>query len=199
MAESDYVTIVEAAQRCGVNPKTIQRAIHRGDLSAEYPQPNRCRIAVADLERFHPASGQVPGQSVEELVGHVAALEQRIADLEEQMRDLQDRLVIAELRRRRAAHERLTGPLPRNLVSLLAFAKLHNIAEHKALAAIDLQLLPVKRGEWTDKNGQVITLALDAEGRMAFYQTHREFPMFLACKHCPHGYLDMSRQSRSDT
>lgn len=44
----EYVTIMEAARRCGVSDKTIRRAIHKGTLSARSPQPNRSEIAVSD-------------------------------------------------------------------------------------------------------------------------------------------------------
>src|SRR2546427_7433874 len=52
--ESVSVTIQEAARRYGVSDKTIQRAIRAGTLPARYPLPNRCEIAVGDLERFLP-------------------------------------------------------------------------------------------------------------------------------------------------
>ena len=55
----EYVTIVEAARRCGVSDKTIRRAIHKGLLPARFPKPNRSEIAVSDLERFTP--GHQPG------------------------------------------------------------------------------------------------------------------------------------------
>jgi hypothetical protein len=198
MAESDYVTIEGAAQRCGVNPKTIQRAIRKGRLPARYPQPNRCEIAIADLERFHPASGHLPGQSAEDLVSRVAALEQRVADLEEQVHDLQASPSIVKTGRRSSAREHLTGPLPRKYVSLLAFARLHNIAEATVLTHVDMGLLPAKQGAWTDADSTLVTLALDRSGKAVFFQIYCERPIFLACNHCPHGYLDMSRQRKSE-
>lgn len=58
---TDGVTIIQAARLCGVCPKTIQRAIHKGLLPARRPYPNRCEIALSDLEQFMPglSSGQV--------------------------------------------------------------------------------------------------------------------------------------------
>src|SRR6266487_7186489 len=56
--ESRYVTIQEAARRCGVSDKTIQRAIRAGTLPAQYPMPNRCEIAVSDLDTFMPGHVQ---------------------------------------------------------------------------------------------------------------------------------------------
>src|SRR5439155_16552826 len=81
--------------------------------------------------------------------------------------------------------ERTTGPLPRNLVSLPAFAQKHSIAEHKALAAIEMGLLPVKCGEWTDQQGTLVTRALDLKGRQAFYQIYQGVPPFAPCEQCP--------------
>jgi excisionase family DNA binding protein len=59
----DYVNIMEAAQRCGVSDKTIRRWIHANKLRAHFPLPNRCEIAVSDLEPFVP--GQLSRQSGE--------------------------------------------------------------------------------------------------------------------------------------
>src|SRR5439155_22191757 len=81
MTESEHVTILEAARRCGVSDKTIQRAIRRGILPARYPQPNRCEIAVSDLERIR--LGQMSGHTTEPLECCVAELEQRVQDLED--------------------------------------------------------------------------------------------------------------------
>ncbi len=57
-SESLYVTIQEAARHCGVCDKTIQRAIRAGTLPARYPQPNRCEIAISDLDTFMPGHVQ---------------------------------------------------------------------------------------------------------------------------------------------
>jgi excisionase family DNA binding protein len=59
----DYVNIMEAAQRCGVSDKTIRRWIHANKLRAHFPLPNRCEIAVSDLEPFVP--GHLSRQSGE--------------------------------------------------------------------------------------------------------------------------------------
>lgn len=72
----------------------------------------------------------------------------------------------------------------------MAFTQLHGVAETKVLTHVDISLLPAKRGEWTDHDGTVVTLALDAKGRQAFYQLYRGIPSFLCCEQCPHGYLD---------
>ncbi len=42
--ESLYVSIQEAARRCGVSDKTIQRAIRAGDLPAQYPKKTSVRL-----------------------------------------------------------------------------------------------------------------------------------------------------------
>ena len=182
--ESLYVTIQEAARYCGVSDKTIQRAIRAGTLLARYPQPNRCEIAVSDLDTF------MPGRVQTEMEHHVAALEQRVRQLEYLVAALQDKSD-AQIRPSRVkARERMTGSLPKSFVSLLAFAKLHGVAESTVQTHMDMGLLPVKRGAWRDAESTEVTLALDSSGRTAFYQLYRSFPHFMKCPRCSHGYLD---------
>jgi hypothetical protein len=185
MTAMEYVNIMEAARRCGVSDKTIRRAIHKGILPARSPKPNRCEIAVCDLERFSP--GPAPGQVQVFTEERIAALERRVQALEQQVLDLLNRPETGTSHRPSRRAERITGPLPRKLVSLLAFARLHSVAETRVLTHVDIGLLPVKRGEWTDHDGMMVTLALDAKGRQAFYQLYREVPPFLECLQCPHG------------
>lgn len=202
MAESDYVSILEAARRCGVSDKTIQRAIRRGLLPAQYPQPNRCVITISDLDTFKPGHVQsgTKRRLAESVSGHVqgeteqrlAALEQRVQHLEQQVEELLSKQEGSKPLRQAKARERTTGPLPKHLVSLLAFANQQNVSEQKVLTHVtmDMPLLPAKRGEWTDKDGTVVTLALDVRGRAAFSQLYQEFPSFSPCEQCPHGYQD---------
>jgi hypothetical protein len=120
----------------------------------------------------------------------VAELEQRVRELGQQVQQLLSTPEAPKTKHPSRKAERTTGPLPRNSVPLLAFARLHNVAESKVQTHMDMGLLPVKRGEWTDADGSIVTLALDVKGRAAFFQISHEFPIFLACKQCPHGYLD---------
>jgi polyhydroxyalkanoate synthesis regulator phasin len=186
----EHVNILEAAQFCGVSDKTIRRAIHKGLLPARFPKPNRCEIALSDLERF--TSRQISGHVQVSVEERIAALERRVQGLEQQVQDLLNQLETAQPRRTSRRTERLTGTLPRNLVALLAFARLHGMPETKVLAhaSRDTALFPVKRGEWIDHDGTVVKEALDTKGRKAFYQLYHELPYFLRCGQCPHGYLD---------
>lgn len=188
MTEQEYVTIQEAARRYRVSDKKLQRAIRAKKLPAIYPQPNRCAIAVNDLERF--LRGQVSGHSTEPMEQRIAELECRIQQLKCQVAALLSKQGAPKSARRAVARERTTGSLPRNLVSLLAFAQHHNVAETKVQTHVVLGLLLAKQGEWTDVDGMAVTLALDAKGRQAFYQLYRGAPPFFACPQCPHGYLD---------
>lgn len=181
----EYVTIMEAARRIRVSDKTIQRAIRRGTLLAYYPQPNRCEIAVSDLESFR-APGQVSGQTSAPLETRVAELQQRVQELEQQIQLLLGRQETAKPPRLPRTKERTTGPLPKHLVALLPFAGHHNVAERTVLAAINMGLLTVKRGEWTDTDGTIIKEALDTKGRHAFYRIYHDVPPFVTCKLCPH-------------
>jgi len=182
--ENLYVTIQRAAQLCGVSDKTIQRAIRRGILPAQYPTKNRCEIAISDLERLRP--GQVSGQDLEPLEQRVAALEQRVQHLEQLVATLQNRPAPPKSRKKGHDQERTTGPLPKPFVSLLVFAALHCVAESRVQAHADMGLLPVRRGAWTDADGTHVSLALDAKGRAAFFQIYQGVPPFVACEHCPH-------------
>lgn len=186
----ERVNILEAARRCGVSDKTIRRAIHKGALPASFPKPNRCEIAVSDLERFFP--GQKPGHVQVPVEPRLAALERRIEVLEQQVQEWGGGLEAGMPRRSSRKVERSSGPLPKRLVSLLAFAALHHVPEQKVLTHVrmDLPLLKAVRGEWTDHDGTMVTLALDTKGRRVFYQIYRELPYFLRCPQCPHGYLD---------
>lgn len=195
----DTVTIREAARRCCISDKTIQRAIRRGFLPGRYSQPNRCEIALSDLEMFL----QKRGRSVQTLPEHHLAeqgagrvqtlpeqcldeLEQRVCHLERLVDDLVSRQDPPKPRRLANTRERTTGPLPRHLVSLLTFARYHNVTASTVETHTDMRLLPVKRGEWTDADGTVVTLALDAKGRAAFSQLYHGIPLFIPCKQCPH-------------
>ncbi len=156
----------------------------------------------------------------EELVDQLLSVEHQYAELHERYLAMNDKLLEWQLRaeqaesllnaqqeqqrqgsgrssaptkRRRPKGERTTGPLPNHLVSLLAFARCHNVAETKVRAHMDIDhLLPVKRGEWTDTDGTMVTLALDAKGRAAFYQLYQGVPPFMLCEQCPHQKTETS-------
>src|SRR5450755_1824212 len=115
-SESIYVTIQEAARRCGVSDKTIQRAIRAGTLPAQYPLPNRCEIAVSDLNTFIPGhvqtatkqrlAEQISGHVQTEMEHRVAALEQRVQQLEYLITTLLDRSAVPKRPSRAKAQER---------------------------------------------------------------------------------------------
>lgn len=180
----DSVNIVEAARRLGVSDKTVRRWIHAGKLRAHFPEKNHCEIAVGDLEPFMP--GHLSRHEAGPMELRIAELERRVQELEHRIRDLLQRQEAPKQRRVQKVRERTTGPLPRLLVPLIAFAQQHNVSEQKVRAAIEMGLLPVKEGAWTDKDEASITLALDAKGRSAFYQLYQEVPPFLPCERCPH-------------
>src|SRR5712691_11835634 len=115
----DYVNIIEAARRCQVSDTTIRRAIHKSILPAHFPQPNRCEIALSDLERFMP--GQPPGQVQAAIESRVAMLEHRVQVLEQQVQRLLNRSEAPKTNRPSRRAERTTGPLPKQFIPLLAF------------------------------------------------------------------------------
>src|SRR5947209_1061840 len=102
MVEGEYVSIQEAACRCGVSGKTIQRAIQAGKLPAQYPKPNRCAIAISDLETFRPGqvSGHAPNPTT--LESRIVALERRLSEMEllvEQLQHEQQDILLETKRR----------------------------------------------------------------------------------------------------
>lgn len=180
----EYVNIIEAARRSGKSDKTIRRAIHAGKLPAHFPQPNRCEIALRDLDAFLHGQGLGPSATAQEQ--RIAELAERVEALEAQVQSLLGRQEMFKSHRVTPTAERTTGLLPRHLVDLSAFTQKHNVAETKVHAAIQIGLLPVKRGEWRRGDGSPVRLALDAKGKHAFHQLYHDVPPFLACEQCPH-------------
>lgn len=178
----EYVNIMEAARRCQVSDKTIRRWIHAQKLQAQYPHPNRCEIAVVDLVPF------LPGQSEESMENRIATLERQVQALEQQVQQLLTRSPTSKAQSpsSRRPRESTAGPLPKHLVSALAFAELHRIPEQKVVTHIDIGLLPIHQGTWTDHDAQPVTMAFDAKGRQAFHHLYHENPWFVPCKRCPH-------------
>src|SRR5260370_41887846 len=106
----DYLTIMEAARRSGKSDKTIRRAIHKGLLAAHFPQPNRCEIAIKDLDAF--LHGQVSGQ-LESLQQHrIAELEGRIPALEAQAQPLLEKPQRLQPHRLTSPRERMPVLMP---------------------------------------------------------------------------------------
>ena len=133
----EFITIIEAARRCGVSDKTIRRAIHAGKLPARYPKPNVAQISVFDLEAWRVLQGNV-------YENQIIALEQRIELLELQMTLLVKNNLLAPKRSRRQKNKKRarTGLLPSDLVSLVDFATQHALSEtSQVLMALEVDLL----------------------------------------------------------
>jgi len=181
----EYVNIMEAARRCQVSDKTIRRWIHAHKLPARFPQSNRSEIAVSDLEPFLPRHplGHVQEAPIE---SRIEVLEHRVQALEQQRQQLQSGSEAPKEKRPSRRETRTTSPLPKQFVSLLTFASQHNVAESKVQTHVEMGLLPAKRGEWMDRDGTMVMLALDTKGRRAFYQVYHGVPPFVECHQCPH-------------
>src|SRR6266487_279733 len=78
------------------------------------------------------------------------------------------------------------GSTPEASRLAVGFCRPSHVAETRVQTHVDIAILPAKRGEWTDTDGTVVTLALDAKGRAAFHQLYHELPPFVPCKQCPH-------------
>jgi hypothetical protein len=197
MVEGEYVSIQEAARRCGVSGKTIQRAIQAGKLPAQYPKPNRSAIAISDLETFRP--GQVSGQALNPvaLENRIVALERRLTEMErlvEQLQHKQQQEVLLETKRRigttkpRASQSRPSTqdmPLPEGLVPLQTFVALHAVSSNEAERRWKAGFIHiVKQPEARGKRRQII--ALDEQGRRDFWVQFHATPGFQSCDQCPH-------------
>jgi hypothetical protein len=192
MVESAYVSIQEAARRCDVSSKTIQRAIQAGKLIARYPKPNRCEIAISDLETLR--SGHLSGHAT-----NPASLESRIAELERRLSEIE--LLVEQLRherqetkRRAVAKKPLASQprvstedalLPEGLVLLQAFVALHAVSSNEADKRWKAGFIHiVKHSRAEGKQHQ--TIALDGQGRRDFWVQFHATPGFRSCDQCPH-------------
>jgi hypothetical protein len=190
----EYVNIMEAARRSGKSDKTIRRAIRAGRLPATFPQPNRCEIAVSDLENF--LHGQVSRHSAVSRESRIDELERRLAEIER----LVERLVHGqqdgppETKRRTAAKKprasRVGTPkedasLPQGLILLQAFVSLHAVSSNEADKRWKAGFIHVvKQPKAGGKHRQVI--ALDGQGRRDFWIQFHTAPGFRSCDQCPH-------------
>ncbi|SRR5712692_10039209 len=196
MVEGEYVSIQEAARRCGVSGKTIQRAIQASKLVARYPKPNRCAIAISDLETFRP--GQVSGHAPNPvaLESRIAALERRLSEMELQVEQLQHKQqdALLETKRRTGTKKPLAlrsrpstedMPLPEGLVPLQAFVALHAVSSNEADRLWKAGFIHiVKHSKAEGKHRQAI--ALDEQGRHDFWVQFHATPGFRSCDQCPH-------------
>jgi hypothetical protein len=196
MVEEEYINIQEAARRCGVSGKTIQRAIQAGKLPAQYPKPNQCKIAISALKTFRPGqvSGHAPNPAVLEI--RIAALERRLSEMEllvEQLqRERQDILLetkggtgATKPRASRSRPSTADAPLPEGLVLLHTFVSLHTVSSNEAekrWKAGFIHIVKHLRAEGKQRQ----TIALDEQGRRDFWVQFHTTPGFRSCDQCPH-------------
>ncbi|SRR6266566_7336120 len=205
MVEDEYVNIQEAARRCGVSGKTIQRAIQASKLPAQYPKPNQCKIAISALETFR--SGQVSGQAPNpaDLECRIVELERRLSEMERLVEQLQRERqdILLEMKRRvgttkpRSSQSRPSTEntlLSEGLVLLQAFVALHTVSSNDAEKRWKAGFIHVvKQPEAGGKRRQII--ALDEQGRRDFWVQFHATPGFRSCDQCPHPAPgQMSRQ-----
>jgi excisionase family DNA binding protein len=176
--QKETVNIIQAAQILGVSDKTVRRWIHAGKLKASFPQINRCEIVRADLDPLLYGRQSRPID---------ISVEQRFVALERQVRILEQEINrLKQTRPARAKRQlRTTGPLPARYVSLQKLASLHNMPQHRVQSVIEMHMLPVQHGTWT-QGEEVVTEALDERGQRAFYDLFHDVPPFMTCLYCPH-------------
>jgi hypothetical protein len=209
MVEDEYVSIQDAARRCGVSGKTIQRAIQAGKLPAQYPKPNQCQIAISDLHRFRP--GQVSGHSPKpaELESRIAVLERRFSEMERLVEQLQHERqdILLETKRRTGATKPHAPrsrpstediPIPEGLVHLQAFVALHTVSSNEAEKRWKAGFIHVvKQPEAGGKRHQII--ALDEQGRHDFWVQFHATAGFRPCDQCPHAATGQEQESQKNS
>ena len=174
----EYVTVVEGARRLGISEKTIRRAIHAGKLPARYPHPNRCEIAVSDLESWrHPPAEQ------DVTDGRLAELESRLHQVELQVQHLlQAQRVPPDTHHPRAFAEAEAPTLPGDLISLQAFADMHAVNRNEAAQCWSKGFIAGQR----QGTGKRAPITIDIKGQRDFWVQFHETPGFRACDDCPH-------------
>ncbi len=189
----EYLSVVEAARRLDISEKTIRRAIHAGKLAARYPQPNRCEIALSDLEAWRQPQAQQ-----DEAMQRITELERRVADLERQLQ----RVMLAQQAMTASSSQplersgtktrgspRASPPvqttLPDHLVTLPMFADRHGISRNETERRRSAGFIHAVKGSWIIGKHK-ITAALDAQGRHDFWVQFHASPGFQACNDCPH-------------
>ena len=87
LEEEEYVNIMEAARLCRLSDKTVRRAIHAGELAAQYPKKNQCQIAVSDLRAWHQLQGDKAELRIAQLEQRVHVLENLVQQLMKQQKE----------------------------------------------------------------------------------------------------------------
>jgi excisionase family DNA binding protein len=173
----EYLTITEAARQTGISTKSIQRAIRRGELKAEYPEPNKARISAKDLADWQEARA-VKVLVIEHGQAVQTELEQRLQVLEQRVRTLEN-----QVRRLRVRGKGAGKQQAEELTELYAFAARHNVSRADVERGITMDLFPL------EKLGDGSLLALSLYGQRAFWETfHAAVPTWTACPDCPHAF-----------
>jgi excisionase family DNA binding protein len=60
--DDDWLSVQEAADRCGLTYRTVYRMVRRGELAAEKDEGRPYRIRRADVDAFVERSQVKPGQ-----------------------------------------------------------------------------------------------------------------------------------------
>jgi len=181
--KQEYVSIMEAARRCGISDKTIRRAVHAGKLAARRPQPNRAEIAISDLEAWRALSGDVAEQ-------RLAAMEVRIQELEHQVEQLTMKVseqdgVVAQLQLATKPAVQPSEPgVPADMVLLQDFAFLHAVNGNEAERRWRAGFIAGQKVPWPGYKRA--TVAIGQKGMRDFWVQFHEAPGFQACNDCPH-------------
>jgi len=87
--------------------------------------------------------------------------------------------------------------LPRTLVPLRVFAKLHEIDMKAADRASESGKISVKTGNWLYES-RAVAKALDVEGQRTFYDYFSTKEGFTRCEQCPHGAQEQDHHAEAE-
>jgi len=146
--------------------------------------------------------------TIKELQEQVADQDDTIGELERQVQIHAETISTLNEQIQRAPAARKVGKvqahsdgvpdLPADLVHVATFAEDHGIAPTTVMKAIGTARIPAVRGKW-HYGRSVIRVALNGEGRAAFWDQYHQANGFKQCSHCPHDLVAKDEQDQAET
>jgi chaperonin cofactor prefoldin len=191
-----------------LDDKTRQQGADIGELDEQVEQHTRlltdALLRIEKLERAMAATTEqhtAMALAAAKAATTIKELQEQVADQDDQIEELERQVKIhaeqiSELtengkrgpgkgKGKAQAHEDGIEDLPAHLVHVATFAELHGINPSTAIKAVQSTRLPAARGKW-HHGRSVIRVALNGDGRAAFYEQYSTAQGFKACPDCPH-------------
>lgn len=188
----EFVSIMEAARRCGISDKTIRRAVHAGKLPANRRKSNYVEIAVSDLAAWRELSADVQEQRLATMEAQIEDLQRQVEHLsvqvEEQARVIAQLSapspVVASKAPAQKAVELAPSTPPEGLILLREMADVHGVSRNEAERRYKTGMIAGVKRPWPGYKREVI--ALGPKGRRDFWAQFHQIQGFQACDDCPH-------------